>query len=199
MFCSCIHLGSTWRPSASLSSLDWNVVWCWSKVIPQLQWCFDWKPVQLFRQLGALRHLRLPLGSWSWHECLHKHFRSWDPTESKSINQQQFTYRRECNQTFCTCISCRELGNRSLESLCCQSSAPCTYDRRNTGRRVPYSYSQRHHHSSKWRKVDFYELLLLILYMLKILVLTSLSHYQHFPQFSHIRCRPEYASRPNHP
>ena len=77
-------MGSTGLPSASLSSRDSNTVSCYINVCSQLQWCVLLNPVHPFLQ-GYFWHI-LVFGSWSLHECLHKHFRSYEPT--KKIDKQ---------------------------------------------------------------------------------------------------------------
>ena len=80
-FYSCIHLGSTGLPAASLSSLLSKTVTCSSKTRGQLQPCLL---VNLVWQVlhPGFRHF-LVLGSWSLHECLQRHLRSCDPTIDK--------------------------------------------------------------------------------------------------------------------
>lgn len=82
IFDSCIHFGSTGLPCYSLSYLDSNTVWCMSNVWPHEQWCLLVNPVHVLHP--GRRHFLFPLGSCSWQECLHRHFKSWDPTMYQS-------------------------------------------------------------------------------------------------------------------
>jgi hypothetical protein len=77
MLSSCIHFGSTCRPSASRSSRRSNMVLCKSNGAPHEQACTDANTAHL--QPGFLHFLLF--GSWSCVECLHRHFKSYEPTK----------------------------------------------------------------------------------------------------------------------